>query len=329
MDLPPYRAPRGFRNGHVQTMWASQVRRVLPVGYRRETLDLPDGDVLDVDRASAPADAAPGGSNRIALVAHGLEGSADRTYVRGMAHALLRRGWDVGAWNLRGCGGAPNRLLRTYHSGATDDLEAVVWHVLAEGYAAVGLVGFSLGGNLTLKYVGDAGADLDPRVVAAVGISVPVDLAGAALEMEKPSRRPYMARFMRSLAAKAQEKAERFPEAPSPAGIGRMRTFREFDAGSRRPSTASRARPTTGRAPRRSPCSVRSACRRCSSTRSTTRSSRRRASLATSRRRCFGSSRRPHGGHVGFVTRGAEYWSETVAGMWLDAALQGLGGWKG
>ena len=328
--FPPYRAPRGLRGAHAQTVWASQLRRVPPVAYRRETLPLPDGDVLDVDRASA-AGTAGGRADRIALVAHGLEGSSDRTYVRGMAHALLRRGWDVGAWNMRGCGGAPNRLLRAYHSGATEDLEAVVQHVLAETtggrprYATIGLVGFSLGGNLTLKYVGDAGGGIDPRIVAAVGISVPVDLAGSSAEMERLSRRPYMARFMRSLVAKAKEKAERFPEAPSTAGMRRMRTFREFDGRFTAPVHGfasaddywARASALPVLADVRIPTLLVNALDD--------------PFLSSS---CYPSGvadsfltvltpRR--GGHVGFVTPGREYWSETVAAAWLGEGRRGVG----
>ena len=243
--LPPYRAPAGFAPAAVQTVWASKVRRVDGVAYRRTTLGLPDGDVLDVDHAE-PAQAT--GPRRVAIVAHGLEGSSSRTYVRGMARALARRGWAVAAWNLRGCGGAPNRLVRAYHSGATEDLAAVVAHVLAEGAPGdstpgapeqdapeqvapeqVALVGFSLGGNLTLKYAADLGPDIDPRIVAVVGISAPVDLAASAMVMERPTRRPYMHYFLRSLVAKAEQKAAAFPDAPSVEGMRRMRTFRAFD----------------------------------------------------------------------------------------------------
>ena len=325
VSLPPYLAPRGFTSGHVQTVWASQVRRVPPVAYRREAIALPDGDRLDVDWALASGAAGRLSGQpprRVALVAHGLEGSSSRTYVRGMVRALLRRGWDVAAWNLRGCGGAPNGLLRAYHSGATEDLDAAVRHVLACGYACVGLVGFSLGGNLTLKWVGDAGDRIDARVVGAVGISVPVDLAGSSAEMERFSRRLYMRRFLRSLVAKAEEKATRFPEAPSTAGMRRMRTFREFDGRFTAPVhgfasaeaywAAASALPVLARvavptllvnalddpflSPSCYPTGVRSSA----------------LAVLTPR----------HGGHVGFVAPSGEYWSETVAGLWLDAAVR-------
>ena len=314
--LPPYRPPAGFGSATLQTVWASRVRRVAGVAYRRETLALPDGDVLELDHVEPAARSRPG---HVAVVAHGLEGSSDRTYVRGMARALARRGWAVVAWNLRGCGGTPNRLLRAYHSGATEDLAAVVAHVVAGGARRVGLVGFSLGGNLTLKYAADAGAGIDPRIVGAVGVSVPVDLAGSAAVMERPSRRPYMALFLRSLVAKAEEKAVRFPDAPSTAGLRAMRTFREFDERFTAPvhgfaSAAdywarASALPVLGQI--RVPTLLANALDdpflspSCYPTRVGNPS----LSVLTPRR----------GGHVGFVARGGEYWSETVAGRWLDA----------
>ena len=86
----------------------------------------------------------------------------------------------------------PNRLPRAYHSGATEDLVAVLEHALERGARGVGLVGFSLGGNLTLKYLGEAGAGVDERVVGAVAFSAPVDLASSAERMARPAARPYM-----------------------------------------------------------------------------------------------------------------------------------------
>jgi predicted alpha/beta-fold hydrolase len=315
VDLPPYRPPRRLRGGHRQTVGPALFRRVPGVAYRRETIGLPDGDDLDLDRV----DAAPGPARRVVLIAHGLEGSADRAYVRGMARALVGRGWDTVAWNLRGCGGTPNRLLRAYHSGATEDLDAVVRHVLAEGYSSVGLVGFSLGGNLTLKYLGDAGDAVDARVVGAACFSVPVDLAGSAAVMERPTRRPYMARFMRSLAAKAEEKATRFADAPSPAGLRRMRTFREFDGRFTAPVhgyadaedywARASALPVLGRI--RVPTLLVNALDDPFLSPSCYPTDVENPDLTVLTPR--------YGGHVGFVAPG-EYWSETVAALWLEAA---------
>ena len=223
-DLPPYSPPRALRSGHLQTILPSLFRRVDGVAYDRERIELPDGDFLDLDWHRRPEPEAP-----VAAIAHGLEGSSERAYVRGMARALHASGWAVVAWNLRGCSGEPNRLLRTYHSGVSDDLGAVVSHVLDGRARQLAVVGFSLGGNVTLKWLGEQGEAIDPRIVAGVGVSVPVDLAGSARVMEGRSRRVYMLRFLRSLAEKVTEKADRFPDALELADLGRMRTFAEFD----------------------------------------------------------------------------------------------------
>lgn len=214
-----YRPPPGFRNPHLQTIWAGKLRRVEPVAVRRERLTTPDGDFLDVDLAE-------GGHDRLAVVSHGLEGNSNRAYVVGMVRALAEAGFDVAAWNLRGCSGEPNRLERLYHSGATGDLDAVV-QALRPRYEAVVLVGFSLGGNLTLKYLGEA--ERDPAVRAAVAFSVPVDLAASARVLDTPSALAYRHYFLRSLRRKVLQKAEVFPDAVAPEGLRGLGSLRDFD----------------------------------------------------------------------------------------------------
>lgn len=219
-----YRSPPGFGNGHVQTIYPALFRRVPLVTLERERIATPDGDFLDLDWAVQNRAA------RLATLSHGLEGDSRNTYVQGMAAALQRNGWDVVAWNFRGCSGEPNRLLRSYHSGATEDLHAVIDHALATGrYHRLALIGFSLGGNLTLKYLGDLGPDADRRITHAVAFSVPCDLASSSLQLEKFGNRIYMSQFLLRLRQKIREKTSRFPEQLSDTGLDAMRTFREFD----------------------------------------------------------------------------------------------------
>ena len=224
--FPPYRPPRLLRSGHLQTVWASQIRRVDAEPYRRERLDLPDGDFVDLDWLQA--DPARRGS-RAVIISHGLEGDAHRPYVRGMARAFARRGVDALAWNYRGCSGEPNRLVRAYHSGATEDLDAAVQHVLGLGYDRVDLVGFSLGGNLSLKYLADYADTLDERVGRAAVFSVPVDLSAASHYLARPVAAPYMRYFLKKLVRKVEQKAGVFPDQIDLDGLREMRTFAEFD----------------------------------------------------------------------------------------------------
>lgn len=216
-----YRAPTLLRGGHVQTIHPALFRRVPDTTTRRERLELPDGDFLDIDWADD-------GRERLAILSHGLEADSKAHYIQGMAGALRRRGWDVLAWNFRGCGGEPNRLLKLYHGGATDDLHHVVNHALATHPARqVDLIGFSLGGNLTLKYLGERRPD--PRLHRAATFSVPCDLACSAARLSAPENRIYMARFLNSLRAKLVAKQPCFPNELDLSGISKIRNFQQFD----------------------------------------------------------------------------------------------------
>lgn len=203
----------------MNTLAGGLLRRVPVPSYRRERLELEDGDFLDLDWLEE-------GGGRLVILSHGLEGSSRRVYMSGMARALATKGFDVLAWNYRGCSGEPNRLLRSYHSGATEDLAAVVAHA-AIRYESISLVGFSLGGNMTLKYLGECGDRT--RAERAVVFSVPCDLASSSRYLARLPARPYMARFMRSLRDKVREKAEMFPGQVPLDGLDRMGTFAEFD----------------------------------------------------------------------------------------------------
>jgi hypothetical protein len=210
-------------NGHLQSIVPTLFRRVGGIVYERTRIDTPDGDFLDLDTSRV-------GAERAAIVAHGLEGNSRRAYVLGMVKAFNEAGWDALAWNFRGCGGEPNRKLRSYHSGASDDLATVVEHALSRGgYIGVVLVGFSMGGNIVLKYLGEEGGKAHPAIAAAATFSVPCDLASAAIEMAKPSNALYMRRFLRMLRGKIQAKMELFPGRIDDRGYERMQTFREFD----------------------------------------------------------------------------------------------------
>ena len=215
-----FRPPAFLGNGHLQTILPVLLPRRIDLPMTRTRLELDDGDFLDLDWARSRRD-------RLAILSHGLEGSTSQKYIRGMARTLLDAGWDVLAWNFRGCGDEPNRLLRAYHSGDTGDLAAVVAHAAAD-YARIALVGFSLGGNVTLKYLGEAPPH--PAVVAAAAISVPLDLASSARKLDElRSNRIYVRRFLGSLIEKMEAKALNFPGELNTENIRAIRSFQEFD----------------------------------------------------------------------------------------------------
>lgn len=219
-----YRAPFGFGNGHVQTIYPALFRRVRAIPLDRERITTPDEDFLDLDWHR------PRKSRRVAVISHGLESASRDTGVVAMAKAFGEEGWDALAWNYRGCGGEVNLRPRSYHSGATEDLEVVVNHALATArYDTLVLVGLSLGGNLTLKYLGDLGGRADPRISASINISAPCDIASSSLKLQSRSNVIYMRRFLRRLTAKVRRKMALFPDEIADKGLGRMRTFEEFD----------------------------------------------------------------------------------------------------
>jgi predicted alpha/beta-fold hydrolase len=219
-----YRPPFGFVSGHLQTIVPSVFRRVENVTTQRERIETPDGDFLDLDRNPARS------GERVAILSHGLEGCSPQAYIQGMARALDRDGWDVVAWNFRGCSGEPNRLPRSYHSGATEDLHSVIDHMFtSEHCQSIALIGFSLGGNLTLKYLGDAGAAIDRRIRAAVAFSVPCDLEACAGKLSIWQNTIYMRRFLRYLKRKIRIKAALFPKEINIDDLDAVKDFREFD----------------------------------------------------------------------------------------------------
>jgi uncharacterized protein len=218
-----YCPPPGMASGHLQTILPSLLRRVNGVTYQRERITTPDGDFIDLDWARC-------GSRRLVVLCHGLEGSSQAAYIRGMARAFNRAGWDAVAYNYRGCSGEANRLLRAYHSGATDDLATVHRH-LAGRHACrrMGWIGFSLGGNLVLKYLGENSRTLDHKQHWAAAVSVPCDLAASARRLDQPVNRIYTWRFLRTLKAKALEKARRYPGTIDLPKLAAARTLKAFD----------------------------------------------------------------------------------------------------
>jgi len=213
-------------NGHLQTIVPSTLRRVPEVHYQRERLELPDGDFVDIDWSLAGREPA----RRLGIISHGLEGDSGRPYVRGMARALNQAGFDALAWNYRGCGGEPNRLLRAYHLGDTGDLATVIQHAIeVKGYPELYLTGFSAGGNVTLKYLGEDASQVPPQVQRAAVFSVPTDLKASSHHIGRWQNQVYLRRFMASLRAKIRDKAEQLPGQLDLTDLDALRDFPQFD----------------------------------------------------------------------------------------------------
>lgn len=223
-----YSPPFWLRGGNAQTVGVRLFCFVPHLPFVRERLELADGDCILVDWLFASGKTSER-SKKVAVLSHGLEGDSTRSYMRAMALALTRRGWDVVSRNFRGCGGEMNRLPVLYHSGEVDDLDFVVRRVASEGYLEAGLVGFSMGGNQLLKYLGERREDLPDVISGAAAVSVPCDLAACSVLLSQPRNYMYMAYFLRTLRRKMREKYEMFPDLFDISNIDSIRTFKEFD----------------------------------------------------------------------------------------------------
>ena len=218
-----YHPPLLLRNGHLQSIYPSLFRKLDAGFYNRERIETPDDDFLDIDWSVK-------GNDRLAIISHGLEGNSQRAYVVGMANTLNNNGWDVLAWNYRSCSGEPNRQLRSYHNGATDDLNTVIEHALhPSSYKTVALIGFSMGGNLTLMYLGQQNGNIRTEIKAAVVFSVPCDLKASSGELAKFKNRIYMKRFLKMLHQKIKAKMLLMPDAINDANFHRIKNFKDFD----------------------------------------------------------------------------------------------------
>jgi predicted alpha/beta-fold hydrolase len=205
---------------HAQTLFAAFAGRRLPIRAVRERLELGDGDFIDLDHI--------GSSGPVILLLHGLEGSSRSHYVRVLARHLTAEGCRLLVMHFRGCSGVPNRLPRGYHSGETQDLVTVMGMLAGRGQdAPVAAVGFSLGANVLLKYLGEQGEDTPLRV--AVAVSVPFELNRCADRINEGFSRFYQWVLLRSIKRSLARKAALLRPHVDLEALERTRDFWTFD----------------------------------------------------------------------------------------------------
>ncbi len=207
---------------HLQTLWPTLCRRELKsIVLKRERFELEDGDFLDLDWTDQK-------EGPIVLILHGLEGSIHSPYAKGMLHAVQQRGWRGVFMHFRGCSGEMNRHPQSYHSGETKDVARLVDLLQKrEKCQQIAAVGFSLGGNVLLKWLGELGKD--SPLCAAVGISVPFELSKTATRIQRGFSRVYQRHFMRTLCQKVRDKFEHQSPPIELPELGELRSLREFD----------------------------------------------------------------------------------------------------
>ena len=227
-----FTTPFYLSGSHLQTIIPSIFRKVKGVKYSRERILTPDNDFLDLDWSfsNKTEDKIPTlgkSKDDLVILSHGLEGDTSRQYMLGMVKIFNENGNDCLAWNFRSCSGEMNKNIRFYHSGATDDLDLVIRHAISKGYKNVYLIGFSLGGNLSLKYLGEKKPYTE--IKKCIVFSVPLDLAGSSEKIAKPTNWIYTKRFLNSLKTKIRLKAKYFPDELKLDNLGKIKTVEAFD----------------------------------------------------------------------------------------------------
>lgn len=194
-----------FRNGHFNTMYRPLFMKD-KASYTRKRITTWDNDFIDLDFSFV-------NSKTLVLLIHGLEGSSESKYIASNTNYLNSKNIDTVCFNLRGCSGEDNLLLSTYHSGKTEDVDFVINYLLENyTYQNIIVVGFSLGGNLTLKYLGEKSGKISSKVKGAIAVSVPIDIGSAEQEMDKLKNKLYMEVFFKTMKNKVLEKSHKFPE---------------------------------------------------------------------------------------------------------------------
>jgi predicted alpha/beta-fold hydrolase len=225
-SAPAYVAPPWLPGGHLQTIFPAVLVPRPRIAYRRERWTTPDDDFIDIDFAQPEPDdrTAP-----VLVLFHGLEGSSGSHYARAVMRACADRGWRGLVAHFRGCSGQPNRLLRAYHSGDSDEGDWILRRVHAAWpLARIYAVGVSLGGNMLAKWLGER-AEAARFVTAAASIGAPLDLAAGGAALGSGFNRVYTRAFLATLKPKALAKLERFPGAASAVRLRASRTLHDFD----------------------------------------------------------------------------------------------------
>lgn len=211
-----------FRNTHFNTIYKTLFYKNL-VTYQRKRIATPDNDFIDLDFSTVA-------SNTLIIALHGLEGSSKSKYILSVVNYLNTQNFDAVAVNFRGCSGEDNKHLYSYNSGKTDDVAVIIDSILNNyNYKNIVLLGYSMGGNITLKYLGE-NTLIPSEIKAAIAISVPCDLEGSSNALAKWHNTVYIQRFLRTLKAKSISKLEKFPESNlNKTAILKAKTFEDFD----------------------------------------------------------------------------------------------------
>ena len=215
--------PRYLFNGHLETIIPDVFRRKMKVSYQRSRLTLKDHDFVDLDWIKQ-------GAKRLVILTHGLVGDSNRPYIQRAAAYFSQRQWDILAWNCRSCGGEVNNAFRLYHHGEIEDFSEVIDHAIhTHHYESIALIGYSMGGSITLKYAGVKGNTIPKQVIAAISFCAPFDIDICSRNMDSRSNAIYTYFFRKDIEVKLMEKDAQYPGRLDLSKLKTVRTWKEFD----------------------------------------------------------------------------------------------------
>ena len=226
---------RWLRSGHLQTLAGNFLPRRLQLPEPESLLVEVDGPVAGYGTSSVLCHChwQPEEVRRARLtvvLVHGLEGSSNSKYIVGNTARALAAGLNVVRMNMRTCGGTDHLSPTIYHSGRSGDVGRVFATIVEQqGLESVALVGYSMGGNLVLKWAGELGGAIPRQLKAVVGISPLMDLAPSSAALHEPRNRIYEWHFLRAMTARVRRRREMYPRIYGDARLERIRSLRDFD----------------------------------------------------------------------------------------------------
>jgi predicted alpha/beta-fold hydrolase len=212
----------------MQTIYPFFLRSLTMPTYRRERLELDDGDFIDIDWLDNSID------RPLVIMFHGLEGGSSSHYARSIMGLFQELGWRGVVVHFRGCSGTPNRLPRAYHAGDSEEIDRIL-HKVRERNQSLGsnarlyVIGISLGGNALLKWLGEQGKQACHMIDGAVTVSVPLDLVAAGKALDSGFNRIYTQHFLGTLKKKVLEKLDHFPGLFDAVAVAECATLYQFD----------------------------------------------------------------------------------------------------
>lgn len=213
-----------MKNGHIQTLYPYFFRKVKDIQFSRKRLRTFDNDFLDIDISDI-------NSTKLIVLSHGLEGSSDTQYIRGMTRHFNNLGFDVISWNMRSCSGELNWTEKFYHALMTSDLSQVIdFSKSRKAYKEINLIGFSLGAILTSNYLGEKAQQIDPLIKKATIFSTPCDLYSSVKELSRPMNKMYLENFLGTMRKKILLKHNTIGLTNVDVKhISKIKSFEEFD----------------------------------------------------------------------------------------------------